>query len=101
MSDHAAAMGADDGLPRCPLMPTYGAPSVLFVRGQGTELWDRDGRRYLDFISGLGVTGLGHAHPTVAEAIAWHGGEGEVSREAFRKMNRADREALIAFVLDL
>ena len=70
MSDHAAAMGADDGLPRCPLMPTYGAPSVLFVRGQGTELWDRDGRRYLDFISGLGVTGLGHAHPAVAEAIA-------------------------------
>ena len=40
VSDHAAAMGADADLARCPLMPTYGAPSVLFVRGRGTELWD-------------------------------------------------------------
>ena len=70
MSDHATAMHADGEMIRCPLMPTYGAPSVLFTRGQGTELWDADGRRHLDFISGLGVTGLGHAHPVVAEALA-------------------------------
>ena len=70
MSGHAHAMRADESLPRCPLMPTYGAPSVLFTRGRGTELWDSDGRRHLDFISGLGVTGLGHAHPVVAEAVA-------------------------------
>jgi len=52
------------------LMPTYGEPPVTFVRGLGTELWDTDGRRYLDFLSGLAVTSLGHAHPEVAEAIA-------------------------------
>lgn len=67
---HARAMGAPDGLDHCPLMPTYGAPTVQFVRGAGTELWDRDGARYLDFLSGLAVVGLGHAHPEVAEAIA-------------------------------
>jgi predicted acetylornithine/succinylornithine family transaminase len=50
-------------------MPTYGAPAVMFVRGQGTELWDADGQRYLDFLSGLAVTSLGHSHPAVAAAL--------------------------------
>jgi acetylornithine/N-succinyldiaminopimelate aminotransferase len=54
----------------CPLMPTFGAPTVTFVRGSGTELWDATGKRYLDFLCGLAVTGLGHAHPEVADAIA-------------------------------
>ena len=53
-----------------PLMPTYPPPAVTFVRGRGTELWDSEGRRYLDFLSGLGVTALGHAHPAVADAVA-------------------------------
>ncbi len=52
------------------LMATYPAPRVTFVRGRGTELWDTEGRRYLDFLSGLAVTSLGHAHPEVADAIA-------------------------------
>ncbi|MBW3574263.1 MAG: acetylornithine/succinylornithine family transaminase [Actinobacteria bacterium] len=51
-------------------MPTYAPSAVTFVRGRGTELWDDDGRRYLDFLCGLGVTSLGHAHPAVAEAVA-------------------------------
>ncbi|MBK9178333.1 MAG: acetylornithine transaminase [Acidimicrobiales bacterium] len=51
-------------------MPTYAPPTVLFVRGEGTVLWDADGRRYLDFLSGLAVTSLGHAHPAVAAAVA-------------------------------
>src|SRR3546814_3248589 len=51
-------------------MPTYGPPRVHFVRGQGTELWDGDGRRYLDFLSGLAVVSLGHANPVIADAIA-------------------------------
>ena len=50
-------------------MPTYAPPTVTFVRGRGTELWDDEGRRYLDFLCGLAVTSLGHAHPVVAEAI--------------------------------
>jgi acetylornithine/N-succinyldiaminopimelate aminotransferase len=63
-------MGADPALERCPLMPTYGPPSVQFVRGEGSWLWDRDDEQYLDLLSGLAVTSLGHAHPEVAEAIA-------------------------------
>jgi predicted acetylornithine/succinylornithine family transaminase len=51
------------------LMPTYAPPSVTFVRGRGSYLWDEQGRRYLDFLSGLAVTSLGHAHPAVAEAL--------------------------------
>jgi acetylornithine/N-succinyldiaminopimelate aminotransferase len=53
-----------------PLMTTYAPPPVTFVRGAGTELWDDEGRRYLDFLSGLAVTSLGHSHPAVADALA-------------------------------
>ena len=52
------------------VMQTYGRLPVSFVRGDGTLLFDSDGRRYLDFLSGLAVTSLGHAHPEVAAAIA-------------------------------
>ncbi|MXW57185.1 MAG: acetylornithine transaminase [Acidimicrobiia bacterium] len=51
-------------------MPTYGPPSVMFVRGEGCWLWDREDTRYLDFLSGIAVVSLGHAHPKVAEAVA-------------------------------
>jgi acetylornithine/N-succinyldiaminopimelate aminotransferase len=50
-------------------MPTYAPAPVCFVRGEGCYLFDGEGRRYLDFLSGLGVTSLGHAHPAVADAI--------------------------------
>ncbi|MCU1430141.1 MAG: argD [Actinomycetia bacterium] len=52
------------------VMQTYARLPVAFVRGDGTQLWDTEGRRYLDFLSGLAVTSLGHAHPAVADAIA-------------------------------
>lgn len=52
------------------LMPTYAPPAVTFVRGEGSWLYDETGKRYLDLLSGLAVTSLGHAHPAVAEAIA-------------------------------
>jgi predicted acetylornithine/succinylornithine family transaminase len=52
------------------LMNTYPPAPVTFVHGAGTELWDDHGNRYLDFLSGLAVTGLGHSHPLVADAIA-------------------------------
>lgn len=52
------------------LMTTYAAPPVTFVRGEGSRLWDDQGRAYLDFLSGLAVTSLGHAHPAVADAVA-------------------------------
>ena len=52
------------------LMHTYPPPPVTFVRGSGSWLWDADGKQYLDFLGGLAVTSLGHAHPAVADAIA-------------------------------
>src|SRR4051794_3667874 len=50
-------------------MQTYGRVPVTFVRGEGSKLWDDEGREYLDFLSGLAVTSLGHAHPAVADAL--------------------------------
>jgi acetylornithine/N-succinyldiaminopimelate aminotransferase len=47
----------------------YARQPVAFVRGRGCELWDADGRRYLDFFSGLAVSNLGHCHPAVVEAV--------------------------------
>jgi len=50
-------------------MATYARQPVVFTRGEGSLLWDEDGREYLDFLGGLAVTSLGHAHPAVAAAI--------------------------------
>jgi acetylornithine/N-succinyldiaminopimelate aminotransferase len=52
------------------IMTTYAPPTVTFVRGQGTHLWDDTGKEYLDFLCGIAVTSLGHSHPAVAEAVA-------------------------------
>ena len=70
MSSHSQAMHAPAGLDHCPFMPTYGAPAVRIVRGEGCRLWDEDGNEYLDFLAGIAVVGLGHAHPEIADAIA-------------------------------
>jgi acetylornithine/N-succinyldiaminopimelate aminotransferase len=67
MSAHAFPVAPE--VDRCPFMPVFGPPQVMFVRGQGTELWDSGGRRYLDFLCGLAVTSLGHAHPAVTDAL--------------------------------
>ena len=56
------------------LMNTYAPLPVAFVRGEGAWLWDDQGTRYLDAISGLGVCSLGHAHPQVAGVIAEQAG---------------------------
>ena len=52
------------------VLQTYRRQPVAFVRGSGPRLWDVDGREYLDFVSGIGVASLGHAHPGLAAAIA-------------------------------
>ncbi|MCW8917446.1 MAG: acetylornithine transaminase [Gammaproteobacteria bacterium] len=51
------------------LMSTYARLPVTFERGEGCELWDSDGKRYLDALSGIAVCNLGHAHPALREAI--------------------------------
>jgi predicted acetylornithine/succinylornithine family transaminase len=53
-----------------PLMATYAVPPMQLVRGAGSRVWDADGKEYLDLLSGLAVTSLGHSHPVVADAIA-------------------------------
>jgi len=52
------------------VLQTYKRQPVVFVRGDGTRLFDENGRSYLDFISGIGVCVLGHAHPGLAAVIA-------------------------------
>lgn len=51
-------------------MPTYARSPVEFVRGEGTRMWDSDGREYVDLFSGLSVHNAGHRHPKVVEAVA-------------------------------
>jgi acetylornithine/N-succinyldiaminopimelate aminotransferase len=63
-------VGSVIGIEDSPLMGTYAEPPVVFVRGSGTELWDTDGKRYLDFLCGIAVTSIGHSHPDVAAAVA-------------------------------
>ena len=69
-SESETATALLDSRPVCPFMPVFGAPQVMFERGQGTQLWDVNGKRYLDFLCGIAVTSLGHSNPVVAAAIS-------------------------------
>ncbi len=57
------------------LFQNYGRQPVVIVRGEGTRAWDDGGKEYLDFVGGLAVNALGHAHPVVAEAVARQAGQ--------------------------
>ena len=52
------------------LMPNYGVPPVAIARGQGSRVWDADGKEYLDLIAGIAVSALGHAHPALVAAVS-------------------------------
>ena len=60
------------------LFPTYAPPALQFSHGKGSWLTDTSGRQYLDFIAGISVNTLGHAHPALVEALhaqaqkIWH-----------------------------
>ncbi|HJP37134.1 MAG TPA: aspartate aminotransferase family protein [Gammaproteobacteria bacterium] len=56
-------------------MSTYNRQDVTFERGEGVWLWDTAGRRYFDALCGIAVCGLGHAHPSVTEALCLQAGE--------------------------
>ncbi len=64
------------------MVPTYAPSTLVPVRALGLDLWDQDGRQFLDFTAGIAVTGLGHAHPAIVEALRsqsellWHVGNG-------------------------
>ncbi|MDP3044504.1 MAG: aspartate aminotransferase family protein, partial [Bacillota bacterium] len=65
MGDQKAIIAMSDQY----IMRTYGRLPIALVRGQGLYVWDADGKRYLDFVSGLAVDSLGHCHPRVVAAI--------------------------------
>ena len=80
------------------LLQTYRRQPVVFERGEGMRLFDDTGRAYLDFLSGIGVASLGHAHPAIARALAdqaatlvhtsnlyYHPLQGELARELTRR----------------
>jgi acetylornithine/N-succinyldiaminopimelate aminotransferase len=57
------------------LLPTYDRQKVLFTRGRGVFLWDSQGKKYLDFLSGLGVNALGHGHPAIKAVLKRQAGK--------------------------
>jgi len=52
------------------ILQTYGRYPIAFTKAQGCRLWDADGKEYIDFMSGIGVTSIGHAHPDWMKAIS-------------------------------
>lgn len=52
------------------MMPNYGTPPIELERGSGVRVWDTDGREYLDFVGGIAVSALGHAHPAIVAAVS-------------------------------
>jgi len=57
------------------LLPTYERNPVLFTHGSGVHLWDSNGKKYLDFLSGIGVNALGYGHPAIQKAISAQAGK--------------------------
>jgi len=55
------------------LFSTYKRYPIVLVRGEGSRVWDQDGKEYLDFVSGIAVCNLGHCHPKIVEAIVNQG----------------------------
>lgn len=51
------------------LMDNYGTPRLPLARGAGAKVWDADGKEYVDFVGGIAVNALGHAHPAVVQAV--------------------------------
>ena len=60
------------------MVPNYNPPAIIPVRGEGSRLWDQDGREYIDFAGGIAVNVLGHRHPALMQALTdqadkvWH-----------------------------
>jgi acetylornithine aminotransferase/acetylornithine/N-succinyldiaminopimelate aminotransferase len=64
-------MKAEDKL----LLPTYDRHKILFEKGRGLYLWDSEGNKYLDFLSGIGVNALGHGHPRIQATLKTQAGK--------------------------
>lgn len=72
------------------IVPTYAPSAMVPVRASGLDLWDQEGKQYLDFTAGIAVTSLGHAHPVVVDALCqqaktlWHLGNGYTNEPVLR-----------------
>ena len=83
------------------MVPTYAPAAMVLVRGAGLEVWDQEGKRYLDFTAGIAVTSLGHAHPALVDALTaqaktlWHLGNG-YTNEPVLKLAKALTAATFA-----
>lgn len=72
------------------MVPVYAPSDMMPVRARGLDLWDQQGRQYLDFTAGIGVTSLGHVHPDIVEALRaqaetlWHVGNGYTNEPVLR-----------------
>lgn len=51
------------------MMPNYGTPNLVLDHGKGATVWDVDGKKYIDFLAGIAVNILGHAHPALTQAV--------------------------------
>ncbi|MEU9114609.1 acetylornithine transaminase [Streptomyces sp. NPDC048483] len=65
-TDNAGLTGRWQGA----MMDNFGTPRIPLVRGEGAVVWDADGKEYLDFLGGIAVNALGHAHPAVVRAVS-------------------------------
>jgi acetylornithine/N-succinyldiaminopimelate aminotransferase len=80
------------------VMPVYARADIAFERGQGAYLFDSEGRRYLDFASGIAVTSLGHCHPVLVQALTEQGNKLWHTSNLFRV---AGQETLAKLLTDL
>jgi len=71
----ATSEGQQMSDPRQHIMPVYRPPEEVFVKGEGPYLFTEDGARYLDFIAGIAVNALGHAHPAMVAALQEQAGK--------------------------
>jgi len=72
------------------VMKNYGRPALTLTRGLGTQVWDDQGRSYLDFTSGIAVSALGHCHPHWVAAIQRQAGELIHTSNLFRHPNQGE-----------
>ena len=81
------------------IMNNYGTPAIVLDHGKGARVWDVDGREYIDFLAGIAVNILGHAHPALSEAVTKQMSTlGHVSNFAAHKPGLELAERLIALV---
>ncbi|AKG71867.1 aspartate aminotransferase family protein [Serratia fonticola] len=72
------------------MIPVYAPADFILVRGEGSQVWDQQGKSYIDFAGGIAVNALGHAHPQVLAALVeqagklWHLGNGYTNEPVLR-----------------